>query len=99
MQYLASQGEGVAVGGAILVAGFAEPVAAFPELDRFTRQPMDYGRLKRSAGQWVTLRSLNDDVVPPDLTQTLSRSLSAELFSFSRSICIKQKSARCSLQV
>ncbi len=82
MQYLASLGEGVSVGGAILVSGFAEPVAAFPELDRFTRQQIDYGRLKKIVRQFVTLRSLNDEVVPPDLTQTLSRSLSAELYSF-----------------
>ncbi len=82
MQYLASLGEGIRVGGAIMVAGFAEPVPAFPELDNFTRQHIDYGRLKNSVGRWVTLRSLNDDVVPPHFTQTLSRSLCAELYSF-----------------
>lgn len=82
MHYLASLEEDVSVGGAIMVAGFAEPVPAFPQLDKFTRQQMDFGRLKRRVGQWVTVRSLNDDVVPPDLTQALSRWLSAELYSF-----------------
>ncbi|WP_413730079.1 RBBP9/YdeN family alpha/beta hydrolase [Sodalis sp. RH22] len=82
MHYLASLNEGRVVGGAILVAGFAEPVPLLPELNDFTRQRIDYRQLKENVHHLITLRSMNDDMVPPDFTLSLSRELSAELYSF-----------------
>ena len=82
LHYLASLDRDAAVGGVVLVAGFAEPVPSLPELNGFTREKFNFDRLKNAVGQRITLCSLNDDVVPPGLTQTLSRSLSADMHSF-----------------
>jgi len=82
MHYLASLEPGVSVGGAVLVAGFAEPVPLLPELNRFSQQPIDFAQLRKNVGRLIMLQSLNDDVVPPRLTKTLSGLLSAELYSF-----------------
>jgi predicted alpha/beta hydrolase family esterase len=80
LQYLASVD--VAVGGIVLVAGFTDPVPGLPELNQFTQTGIDFRQVKARAGHRIILQSLNDDVVPNYLTETLSSSLSAELYSF-----------------
>ncbi|TKI06340.1 RBBP9/YdeN family alpha/beta hydrolase [Martelella alba] len=82
LRYLSALKQGEAVGGAVLVAGFAEPLPALPELNAFTRDRFNFDRLKQIIGRRVIVRSLNDDVVPPELTATLGRALAAEMYSF-----------------
>ncbi|TQI81260.1 hypothetical protein FHU10_3831 [Serratia fonticola] len=82
LHYLALLNEENPVEGAVLVSGFSEPVPLMAELNDFTRQDFDYSQLKKNVGQFVTLCSMNDDIVPAYLTQSLSRSLSAECYSF-----------------
>lgn len=55
--------EGQKAGGAVLVAGFAEPIH-FTELNGFTAQAWDDEKIKRSIGEIILVNSDNDEHVP-----------------------------------
>jgi predicted alpha/beta hydrolase family esterase len=78
LRYLESLPEDVKIGGAILVAGFPEPIG-FKELDSFFRIPLDYEKVKKSAKMIIAIHSDNDPFVPIENGYLLRDKLGAEL--------------------
>ena len=68
LRYLESLPEGVRIGGAVLVAGFSEPLPnrkAFAELNTFFKCPVNFERVRRAvAKQFIAIQSDNDRYVP-----------------------------------
>jgi predicted alpha/beta hydrolase family esterase len=65
------------LGGLVLVAGFVDPLPDLPALDPFTEEPLDLHRIRRQTGMRHVLRSDDDDVVPPELTDRMAGLLDA----------------------
>lgn len=63
LRYLESLNTGEKIGGVILVAGFSEPIG-IGELDNFFATPLDYTKVKGSAGEIIAINSDNDRLVP-----------------------------------
>ncbi|HUS25961.1 MAG TPA: alpha/beta fold hydrolase [Nevskiaceae bacterium] len=63
LRYLESLPPGQKIGGAVLVAGFAEPIT-FRELDSFVIGTWDEDRIKAAANTLVIINSDNDPYVP-----------------------------------
>lgn len=82
LRYLASLPANATVGGVILVSGFAEPVAHLPQLNAFTQNLPDLAELRQKIANRIAIVSLNDAVVPPELTLHLSKLLDADLYCF-----------------
>lgn len=64
LRYLESLDEGRMVGGALLVAGFAEPLPHLPELDSFTEVPWNDESVKAHTKKIAIINSDNDEAVP-----------------------------------
>lgn len=64
LRYLESLDDGHDVGGALLVAGFAEPLPHLPELDSFTEGPWNDEKVKNNTHKLAIINSDNDDAVP-----------------------------------
>lgn len=80
LRYLSRQAPGCRAGGIIMVSGFSEPVPALPELDAFTRTPLDSAQLIGLVPHRVVVASLNDEIVPPAITLRLSQQLHAPFY-------------------
>lgn len=65
------------LGGLVLVAGFVDPLPNLPALDPFTAEPLDLDRIRRNTEARHVLRSDDDDVVDPPLTERMARLLDA----------------------
>lgn len=78
LRYLESLSEGLKISGAILVAGFPEPIG-FKELDSFFQTPLNYEKVKKSAKMIVAIHSDNDPYVPIENGYLLRDKLDAEL--------------------
>lgn len=81
LRYLDSLDQPTPIGGLVLVAGFAEALSRLPELDGFTRAPLDYPHLIGLAPRRAVLASRDDAVVPYRQTEALARALQAPLLS------------------
>lgn len=75
LRYLSSLAEPWRLKSLVLVAGFTDPLPALPELDSFIGDGCDVARLREHIDQIVVLRSDNDSLVPPPLTDRLAESL------------------------
>ena len=64
LRYLESLDDGEAIGGVVLVAGFAEPLLGLPQLDSFTAGIWDDEKIKSHAKQIVIINSDDDEAVP-----------------------------------
>ncbi|MEI7632208.1 MAG: alpha/beta hydrolase [bacterium] len=64
LRYLESLDDGQTIGGAILVAGFAEPLPHLPELDSFTVRSWNDEKVKRGTSKLAIINSDNDEAVP-----------------------------------
>lgn len=64
LRYLESLEDSQIVGGALLVAGFAEPLPHLPELDSFTAGTWDDEKVKPHAKKIAIINSDNDEAVP-----------------------------------
>lgn len=64
LRYIESLEDSQNVGGALLVAGFAEPLPHLPELDSFTAGTWDDGKIKAHAKKIAIINSDNDEAVP-----------------------------------
>lgn len=78
LQYLEALSSGKKVGGAILVAGFSEPVG-IGELKNFFATPLDYEKIKNTAKKIITVNSDNDPYVPLAQGEILRDKLGAKL--------------------
>lgn len=78
LRYLEKLPAGVKIGGAILVAGFPEPIG-YEELNSFFTTPLDYKKIKNSANKFIAIYSDNDPYVPLKNGEILKNKLGAEL--------------------
>lgn len=78
LRYLESLNEGQKIGGAVLVAGFADDLG-FDELKNFFTTPLDLDTLKSKANKFVAIHSDNDPYVPLKHGDTFKEKLGAEL--------------------
>jgi predicted alpha/beta hydrolase family esterase len=81
LRFLESLPAGQKIGGAILVAGFSEPLdpADFSALDNFFDKQVDYEKIKSSCGNFVAIHSDDDPYVPMERGETLKNKLDAKL--------------------
>lgn len=66
------------IGGAVLVAGFPEPIA-YDELNSFFSKPLDYEKIKNAANAFIAIHSSNDPYVPLKNGEILRDRLGAKL--------------------
>lgn len=78
LRYLESLPAGKKVGGAVLAAGFSEPVG-IRELENFFATPLDYEKVKSAAKQIIAVNSDNDHYVPLVQGEILRDKLDAKL--------------------
>lgn len=64
LRYLESLEEDQVIGGALLVAGFAEPLPHLPELDSFTVDAWNNEKVKAGTNKLAIINSDNDEAVP-----------------------------------
>ena len=64
LRYLQSLDDGQKVGGALLVAGFAEPLVQLPELDSFTEGEWNDAKVRAGANKLTIMNSDDDPAVP-----------------------------------
>lgn len=79
LRVLAALEEPWELGGLVLVAGFAEPLEALPELNGFLATDVDVERVATSIRERTVLRSDTDPFVPPAASDDLARRLDARL--------------------
>lgn len=70
----------VTVGGVVMVSGFGQTVETLPQLEGFTRTPLDFDLLKKRIRRRAVLLSLDDSIVAPVHSLRLSQDLNAALF-------------------
>ena len=78
LRYLETLPEGEEVGGAILVAGFSQPIGK-AALDSFFTAPLDYQKVKRAARSFIAIHSDNDPYVPIAQGELLRDEIGAQL--------------------
>ncbi|PVX39280.1 hypothetical protein C8D76_106102 [Pasteurella langaaensis DSM 22999] len=76
LRFLAARQQKIAA--AILVSGFNQPLPNLPELDGFSKQPLDYNALIAQISQRTVISSLDDDVVNHAFTEQLATDLQAK---------------------
>ncbi len=72
------------LGGAILVSGFAESLAALPELNPFMHAPLNDERLVSAIRERAVIAARNDEIVPVEASRQLAQRLDAELHELER---------------
>lgn len=75
LRYLESLGKGK-IGGAILVAGFADNIG-YKELNSFFEQETNWEAIRKRSGQFLVVASNDDPYVPPSYGEELSKKLGA----------------------
>lgn len=84
MRYLQEYPE-ARIGGLILVSGFDQRLSNIPELDGFLDwQPIDHGTIRRMAENRAVITAKDDEIVAPQLSVALARSLDADLIELDR---------------
>jgi len=79
LRYLETLGEGRAVGGVVLVAGFTDDIG-YSELTNYFEDPVDFEKIKsRSKGEFVAIHSDNDPYVDLKYGDILRDKLGARL--------------------
>jgi predicted alpha/beta hydrolase family esterase len=78
LRYLESLPEDTKVGGAVLVAGFPDPIG-YEEIISFVGQPVDYEKIKKITNNFIAIQSDNDPFVPVKHGETFRDKLGAEL--------------------
>lgn len=78
LRFLEALPPGQKIGGAVLVAGFSEPIG-FEELDSFFAKPLDYEKARNSTEKIIAINSDNDPYVPFRNGEIFRDKLSAEL--------------------
>ncbi len=78
LRYLESLKQGQHIGGAVLVAGFAEHIH-LTELNSFTAESWDDEAIKRATNDLILINSDNDEHVPLEMGERMSDRFGAEL--------------------
>ena len=90
LRFLENLDDGKAVGGALLVAAFAEPIH-FSELNSFTAGTWDDSRIKSACRKIVLINSDNDPHVPLEMGERIQKRFDAELFVMHNAEHINEK--------
>jgi hypothetical protein len=77
LRFLESLSEAESIGGAILVAGFADPLKD-KELKNFFQEPIDWKQIKTRCRKFVTIHSTDDPFVPIENSLKLEGQLGAK---------------------
>lgn len=80
LRYLNSQAAGHDAAGVIMVSGFSVPLPPLPALNTFMTRSLDAGRIVQRVPNRAVIASLNDSIVPPELSLRLSQQLNAPLY-------------------
>lgn len=78
LRYLESLAEGQQVGGAVLVAGFSQPIH-LTELNNYFETPLDYQKCRQAALAITCINSDNDHHVPLEQAKIMRDQLGAKL--------------------
>ena len=81
LRYLNQQPAGKNAAGVIMIAGFSQPLATLPELDEFMSEALVAHRLVQQVPHRAVIASLDDDVVAPALSLSLSQQLNAPFYA------------------
>lgn len=77
LRYLDSKNLKSKVGGVFLVSGFYESLEILPQLDSFTKPPLDFARLDSKINSKFVFSARDDEIVPTTLSQNLAVKLKA----------------------
>lgn len=82
LHYLSAQQNLPNFAALYLVSGFDQPVKNLPELDKFISDggPIDFAKIKAASPTRVVVTSVNDQIVPTDLTVAMAHHLDAKLY-------------------
>lgn len=78
IRYLENLGDGERVGGVVFVAGFTNDLG-FPELKNFFENPIDFGKIKLKAKNFVAIHSDNDPYVALKFGDVFKEKLNAKV--------------------
>lgn len=81
LRFLEKHPANAPIGGYILVSGFNERLPTLPQLDRFIKPDIDYGKLVQRASTRVVIAAPDDTVVPYRFIQALAKSLDARFIT------------------
>ncbi|MBG6245756.1 hydrolase [Candidatus Symbiopectobacterium sp. 'North America'] len=81
LRFLEKHPANAPIGGYILVSGFNERLSTLPQLDRFIKPDIDYGKLVQRASTRVVIAAPDDNVVPYRFSQALAKSLDARFIT------------------
>jgi len=83
LRYIESFKEHKNIGGAVLVAGFPEPIG-YNELNTFFAKPLDYQRVKQTISKIIAIHSDNDPYISLKNGEILKEKLGAKLIIVSK---------------
>ena len=85
LQYLSEYKELPNFKGFILVSGFDEEIPNFEFLEHFTKNEVNYDKIKAKAKNISVIASENDTIVPINFSKKLSKKLEAKMYTFKSS--------------
>lgn len=78
LRYLENLPQNIKIGGAVLVAGFPEPIG-YEELNSFFPAPLNYKKIKSHTSKFIAIHSDNDPYVTLQNGEILKEKLGAKL--------------------
>lgn len=85
LQYLSKYKDLPKFKGFILVSGFDEVIPDFKFLEQFTKEKVDYDKIKSKAKNIFVVASENDTIVPINFSKKVSEKLESEMYTFKSS--------------
>lgn len=65
------------IGGIVLVSGFDSPLQIYPNLNEFTKEPLEYDKLISLSHNRLVISARDDCIVPTKLSANLAQNLQA----------------------
>ncbi|OBV28767.1 hypothetical protein BKN38_00045 [Helicobacter sp. CLO-3] len=79
LESMRAQDTSTRIGGILCVAGFYEPLPILPEIDDFTKAPLQAEQIIATARKRAVLAADDDEIVPVKWSENLARAIDAEL--------------------
>lgn len=79
LRYLESAPDGINIAGAVLVSGPCEKIKNNKKVDSFLKKPFDFITIKSKAQKFVIIHGDNDNHVPLNNAEKLSKELNGKL--------------------
>lgn len=77
LQTLQDLKEGSKLAGIVLVSGFNESLPILPQLDSFTKPPLNWNKIINASKHRVVISARDDEIVPTQLSDNLAKNLQA----------------------